>query len=1510
MTTKAGSAFKFVLATSLALGLPLWGQAPAAGKPSPAEVLMQRASALDSQGRHDLAAEIWSQVLTIKPNDPHALAALAAYYRSVGDTATAKRYTNQLRLTDPGDSHMGQVQAAYADSNSDVTLKEAARLASQHRYTEALALYRKAFHETTPTGNWAVAYYETEAAVPSEMNEAVAGLRSLVKQYPTETSYALSLGRVLTYRPETRLEGVRILQNIKGTAAQMNAAREAWRQALLWDPSGPAALETGEQYVARFDDQAVMQALQSAPARQPKRIAVEGESELGDAFALLDKGRLDEAEKAFTELTKIQPQRAKAFLGLGYVAMQRQQFDAALEKYELARHAGLHTTELNDAMREARFWGSVQKGEQALTAQNASEALTHFQYASELRPNNPAVLDALGRAWMQMNRPEKALPFFEQAVKLNEDQPEGWINWFGALAQTGHGAEVVADQQYMPAVVSNRLASDPEYIAIVAVCELQTGDEQSYRRMLEQLHNATDTTKRIAGQMRVASLLLSTQPRDAAREALEVIRLAPDNLQAWKLVVIGEHLANRDYMAQTAIERMPQQLYAAAAKDTGFAITLAAVQQSIHHYGEAADVLESARARAGDDPVALRTIDSQLAALALDQGHPDKAAQQYSAILQEQPNNSDAWAGLLSALHQSGQDRLARGQMDMMPPSVLDHLQRDPGYLQVAAAIYTETHEQQRALNALAIARNYYRDRQIQIPYSVEAQRAWALIAAGDDNSVATTLVQLSHRSNLTAAEQLQNRKLWAAWSVRKALRAEKQGNPQQALAILQMASQAYPDSVDIRRALAGTYVRTGNAKAALALYGAIDWYSAEKQDFLGAISAASAARDFSEGRQWLANALQRFPDDPQVLTAGAEFESSAGDVRKAKEYWQAVLNIPEQKLEQQLTQAPNGATSISASEALARMLAPHVNAEGDGTTGSSVSSPAVSRGQDEVSAMLPEYVGDSESRAITPTANLDAPAPPADASPWLVQKAQSGTQPPTSAASKSNYHPMAYSPVPADSADGFSSTDSRLSAPAYEQTSQQDKYQPVIGQPISGDSAGAKVDDNTPRNPEHAAAVPRLALVSQQNRPGSVSGPGWSSSESSNVTPDTQEQTLLEPSTTTAGDPSRSLMIQSNPEVRRASEELQNISSQLSPWGGGEVRIVGRSGSPGFDRLTRSEIGIEGSFVLGASVRVTGISKPVFLTSGTPVANANGVLDTAYNFGQSGAPLLNSPHYQSGVGGELQLATRFLDGELGFTPSSFYVSNVTGSVQLHPEHTPFRLGLFRESIAETMLSYAGERDPVTGAIWGGVVATGADGGLSKGNEDSGFYMDFSAAKITGRNVNDNNRLHGSTGAYWTFYRNAFGSLKIGANMTGEHFAQNQRYFTYGQGGYFSPDTYLLINAPFTWKGRSNRLTYTVSGSLGMQSFNEGPALPGSISTNTPTAQTVIGANYNLAGNFAYKLDEHWYVGTFFDVNNASNYQERTVGFSVHYMTLPQVQSLVGPTGLFDPQAYRPLIIP
>ncbi|WP_042885624.1 cellulose synthase subunit BcsC-related outer membrane protein [Cupriavidus necator] len=63
--------------------------------------------------------------------------------------------------------------------------------------------------------------------------------------------------------------------------------------------------------------------------------------------------------------------------------------------------------------------------------------------------------------------------------------------------------------------------------------------------------------------------------------------------------------------------------------------------------------------------------------------------------------------------------------------------------------------------------------------------------------------------------------------------------------------------------------------------------------------------------------------------------------------------------------------------------------------------------------------------------------------------------------------------------------------------------------------------------------------------------------------------------------------------------------------------------------------------------------------------------------------------------------------------------------------------------------------------------------------------------------------------------------LLSGVNFTSMGYAENLRYFTFGQGGYFSPQTYFAVTVPLSLSGRTARLAYHVRGALGVQAFSE-----------------------------------------------------------------------------------------
>jgi cellulose synthase operon protein C len=1433
---------------------------PMKAEQSATEVLIQRARTLDGRGRHDLAAEAWQQVLLLNPSQPDALAALASFYQSNGDTALANRYLAQLRKVKPDDARIAQIPAAPARTGNPSDFEAAAKLAAQHHYQEALALYRKAFHGTEPSGMYAVSYYETEAAVPAELPQAIAGLRSLAKEYPANPGYQLALGRVLTYEPKTRVEGIHLLATIRGTADQMEQARRAWRQAILWDLNGPAA-ETAQEYLSRYPDEQLEARIHTAEAERASHPSIAGQPEQGAAYAALRKGDLQQAQQLFEPLLSIPAQRGKALAGLGYVNMQQRDFAAAAEHFEQAQKAGYDAPELTAALTDARYWKVMQEGNRALTQNELAHAMSAFNEAHTLKPGAPEALQGEAGVWMQQNQAEKALPLFEEAVRMQEDRPQGWTAWFDALVHADRSKEVIADQPYIAPETRVKLDADPDYMAVLAAAQMNVGNEAEGHRLMAELAQVPQLEKRAEAQVRCADLMAETNPRASARLAFDVIRVSPDNVDAWKLLVRDEHQADRDQMALTAVDRMPAEVYQAAARDVDFLTMLAATHQARGHYSTASNLLAQARSEIRDDARKSNAIEVQTASLLLAEGNAESAYKTYVKILKRSPGDSDAWNGVISALHQAKQDEAALTQIQQLPAEVAESLHQDPGFLQTEASVYGATGHNQLAVETMGRVVVRYRPGTNEAPYAVEAQYAWLLLNAGDESQLATTLAEIGRRTDLTAGQKQQTSDIWAAWSVRKADKEDKSGNSKQAMAILEMASQAYPANGDIRRAMAGTYIRNNEGKRAFALYQEINWTTATAVDYAGAIAAAAAAHQKEAGRQWMADGLEQFPNDPQLLTAAAQFEEGMGDTHKAEVYWRKVVaNSSQVKLSAQLTGVAPGpsVTATTASDALARMLAPQ------DTAGVQTAPAAAAQGeslQDAINS-LPVIQHPSSEALSNSTTDSNQ-----QASPWLVRKA------PVPAL---RTQPIAYQ-VPQDSGSRWAVPVSDAPpAPMPAEFQQQDSS----SQPDAEAGTGAP----------HSAPV--VSNASFTLHPAVAAGAEFAPAGA------------LTPAADTAAAQTHAVMVG---PAQQAQTELEGLASRYSAWLGGGTQLGSRSGTPGFDYLTRLEASFESSAVLGESARLTVRALPVLLSSGAADGTSN------YAFGSSGVALIGQDQFQSGVGGDLQLSTRLLDASLGFSPYSFYVSHILGSLSLHPSSFPFSFRVYRDQVKETMLSYAGEKDPLTGEIWGGVVASGAEGNLSLGSAQSGFYLQGGAAQLTGVKVNNNNRMYGSTGAYWTVYSNPYGVLKMGANMTGLHYAQNQRYFTIGQGGYFSPDSYLLLNAPFIFQSHPiNRFVYTIKGSLGVQSFHEGTALPGSLvpTVTTPTAQSNMGANYNLDINLAYRLDEHWDIGGFAGVNNAHDYQDRTAGFAVKYMQRPQVDVEGGPTGLFDERAVRPLIVP
>lgn len=129
---------------------------------------------------------------------------------------------------------------------------------------------------------------------------------------------------------------------------------------------------------------------------------------------------------------------------------------------------------------------------------------------------------------------------------------------------------------------------------------------------------------------------------------------------------------------------------------------------------------------------------------------------------------------------------------------------------------------------------------------------------------------------------------------------------------------------------------------------------------------------------------------------------------------------------------------------------------------------------------------------------------------------------------------------------------------------------------------------------------------------------------------------------------------------------------------------------------------------------------------------------------------------------------------------------------------------------------------------------------------------------------------------------------------------------TFGQGGYFSPQTYFAVDGAALAVGPHRAPAYNVRGALGVQAFSEDDsnyfptdaaaqsAANAAVATanskgltNVTSAvypgQSKIGLAYNLVGSIEYQAAQQLYVGGLVGIDNARDYRQWYAGVYVRY---------------------------
>jgi len=229
---------------------------------------------------------------------------------------------------------------------------------------------------------------------------------------------------------------------------------------------------------------------------------------------------------------------------------------------------------------------------------------------------------------------------------------------------------------------------------------------------------------------------------------------------------------------------------------------------------------------------------------------------------------------------------------------------------------------------------------------------------------------------------------------------------------------------------------------------------------------------------------------------------------------------------------------------------------------------------------------------------------------------------------------------------------------------------------------------------------------------------------------------------------------------------------------------------------------------------------------------------------------------------------------------------------------------LHRCTVKDSILSYSGLEDPYSSRKWGRVTRNGVSVGATWSLFEN-YWLSASTGynHYSGERLWNNDSYHFDTAAGRTFERNG-DELTLGLFLTAQHYRRNSDFYTYGHGGYYSPELMTLVGPFFRYRSaRCRTYWFDLQASAGWlhQKLDDSPAYPlfdGDVTGFTPAAAAETRADYK--GDTDDKLGlsakiqgmklvtDRVAVGGFAGIDNNADYTRWQAGAGVHIFFEPQ----------------------
>ncbi|RDK00967.1 cellulose synthase subunit BcsC-related outer membrane protein [Paraburkholderia lacunae] len=1327
-------------------------------------------------------------------------------------------------------------------------------------------------------------------------------------------------------------------------------------QAYLQVASDDAAVK------ARFDSMVQQDKAAHERAQENANVDARGRT-IADGFAALDRGDLGTARAKFSSVLANSPNDTDALGGMGIAALKQEHFAEARNDLERASRSG-NPARWKTALDSATYWTYTSDAIGARSNGEFAKAKSLFERAIALNPSDVTAQVLLGEMLLANHDPAGAEQAYRMALRRQADNPDAIRGLVGALAAQGRGDEALqfANQlntaQQSKAGGINRLRGEAQ--AAQARAAEARGDLGAARSLFEDalLNTPDDPWLRLD----LARIYVRQGAVANARSMMDGLLAAhPDMTDALYASALLS-AETQDWAAGLAqLERIP------AAQRTDAMTTLqhrlwvhlqADIATRTARNGQrqqALATLHAAEPVAGNSPELIGV----LATGYQQAGDPNRALSLVRGAMNAAPGNPDLllqYAGILSATRQDAElgmvmRRLASMQLTPRQRTDFDNLN---------LGIVVKQCDVVRQRGDLASAYDVIAPWLAAMPDNPDLQAALGRLysSAGDDrNALASYRVALQRRPDdlnllqATIPAAVGAKQFSYAESLAKQALAAAPGDP----GVLATVGRMY--RAQGKLSLASTYLQRALIAANTPLMNNAGRTGANAPGNVPrgweAATARLGATPLPGTNPFEGKTATITPTDADnAALAGSGFNAARASLPYSQSSLptQTVPNYPPPSQPAPYV-APYGAPSVAPSTAPAQPYAPNAtptavpyNAPrpgvdsggyGEETYGSSQSGAPLQPYPDQGQAQAPmqpmQPAPQQQYNAAYPQ-QAAAPYPQQapdgyTATPWPMSPAARAAQANAGATQQPRYTGSTASTTRSTSKKQSASNKNRneqtyAQAPYGQQQAYAQQQQPYYGQQAYPQQQAYGQQPYQPYPPQQQAYGQQPYQPYSQQQPNTNQGYYAQQQLYIPQPPTGYAQPYYPQQPGVNGTGNGSNYASSNAGNARAAdtqtlgvaEELAQINREQASTVSGGIVFRNRSGEDGLSTLTDIEAPVEGRIKAGNG-HIVVTATPVTLDAGT----AAGSVSTLARFGaglstsaSKSAAQAGTNNYgsqtSSGVGLSLGYESRNIDGDVGVTPLGFREVNVVGGAQYNggiTDKVSYSLAIARRAVTDSLLSYAGAHDAASGLEWGGVTSNGGRGSLAWDDGTSGLYTNASFQLFTGHNVVTNNAVKGGGGVYTRVLKDADQTLTVGLNTTLMHYNKNLSYFTYGQGGYFSPQQYVILNLPVEWTGRNGPFTYDVKGSIGVQHYrqdasnyfplNDGSTRQADAASNAKSIGTSVvtdqvypgqsktGLSYSLSAVGEYQLAPQLAFGATASLGNAYEYREWLAAVYVRY---------------------------